>query len=163
MSGYTTSGVSDARHSARPKRAKQYGQHGAAAKCGNHPARYRLNATGVTHWPCVRNLTEPISAHRVAVSAGRRLAARLNVGPLGPALPPAAAPGSACQQTPALRPPPRNCENRGIQARRLKPVNLGGGFAGRFMTSRSLPLGLDWRRRLTLTLRRVCRDCSDRS
>ncbi len=33
-------------------------------------------------WPCVRDRTEPISAHQVAVSAGRRLAARLNRRPL---------------------------------------------------------------------------------
>ena len=33
-------------------------------------------------WPCVRDRTEPISAHQVAVSAGRRLAARLNGRPL---------------------------------------------------------------------------------
>jgi hypothetical protein len=33
-------------------------------------------------WPCVWDLTEPISAHHIAVSAGRRLAARLNARPL---------------------------------------------------------------------------------
>ena len=35
-----------------------------------------------TEWPCVRNLTEPISAHHAAVSAGRTLAAQLNARPL---------------------------------------------------------------------------------
>src|SRR6266849_1398076 len=34
-------------------------------------------------WPCVRDPTEPISAHHVAVSAGRRLAAQINTRPLG--------------------------------------------------------------------------------
>jgi hypothetical protein len=47
--------------------------------------RQRRNGGGQAkgQWPCIRDPTEPISAHHIAVSAGHRLAARLNARPLG--------------------------------------------------------------------------------
>jgi len=47
-----------------------------------NPARRAAPPRSMAQWPCVRDPTEPISVHHVAVSAGRRLAAQLNARPL---------------------------------------------------------------------------------